>query len=38
MRAKAGISYHGVESSIPPSDLPTMSVVSEGGVTISIKH
>ncbi len=36
--AKAGIGYHGVASLIPPSDLPTLSVVGEGEVTISIKH
>jgi hypothetical protein len=38
MRAKAAIGYHGVISAIPPSDLPTLSVVGEGEVTISIKH
>ncbi len=38
VRAKAGIGYHGVVSSIPPSDLPTLSVVGEGEVSISIKH
>ncbi len=38
VRAKAGIGYHGVVSSIPSSDLPTLSVVSEGDVSISIKH
>ncbi len=38
MHAKAGIGYHGVASSIPPSNLPTMSVVGEGEVTIFIKH
>jgi hypothetical protein len=36
--AKAGIGYHEVVSLIPPSDLPTLSVVGEGEVTISIKH
>ncbi len=38
MRAKAGIGYYGVASSIPPSDLPTLSVVDEGEETISMKH
>ncbi len=38
VRAKAGIDYHGIVSSIPPSDLSTVSVVGEGEVTISIKH
>jgi hypothetical protein len=38
MRAKMGIGNYGVVSSIPPSDLPTLSVVGEGEVTISIKH
>ncbi len=38
IRAKAGIGYHGVASLIPPFDLPTLSVVGEGEVTISIKH
>ncbi len=38
VHAKAGIGYHGVASSIPPSDLPTLSVVGEGEVTISIKQ
>ncbi len=38
MRAKAGIGYHGVASLIPPSDLPTLSVVGKGEVTISIKN
>jgi hypothetical protein len=37
VRAKVGISYHGVASLIPPSDLPTLSVVGKGEVTI-IKH
>ncbi len=37
-RAKAAIGYHGVVSSIPPSDLPTLSVVDEDEVTIFIKH
>ncbi len=32
------VGYHGVASSIPPSDLPTLSVVGESEVTISIKH
>ncbi len=38
VRAKAGIGYHGVARSITPSDLPTLSVVGKGEVTISIKH
>ncbi len=38
MHAKVGIGYHGVASLIPPSDLPTLSVVGKGEVTISIKH
>jgi hypothetical protein len=38
VHAKVGIGYHGVTSSIPPSDLPAVSVVGEGEVTISIKH
>ncbi len=38
MRAKAGISYHEVASSIPPSNLLTLSVVDKGEVTIYIKH
>jgi hypothetical protein len=37
MRAKAGIGYHGVASLIPLSDLPALSEVSKGEVTISIK-
>jgi hypothetical protein len=37
MCTKAGIGYHGVASSIPRSDLPTLSVVGEGEVTIFIK-
>ncbi len=36
--ARAGVGYHGVTSSISPSDLPTLSVVGEGEVTIFIKH
>ncbi len=38
MRAKAGIGYQGVVSLLPPSDLPTMSVVGKDEVTIFIKH
>ncbi len=38
VRAKAGIGYHGVACSIPPFDLPTLSVAGEGEVTITIKH
>ncbi len=38
VRAKVGIGYHGVASLIPPSDLPTLSVVGEVEATISIKH
>jgi hypothetical protein len=38
MRAKASTGYHGVASLIPPSDLPTLSIVGEGEVTISIEH
>ncbi len=38
VRAKVSISYHGVARSLPPSDLPTLSVVGKGEVTISIKH
>jgi hypothetical protein len=38
MRAQAGINCHGVESSIPLSDLPTLSVVGKGAKTLSIKH
>jgi hypothetical protein len=38
VRAKAGIGYRGVASSIPPSDLPTLSVAGKGEVAISIKH
>ncbi len=38
VHAKVGISHHGVVSSIPPSDLPTLSGVGEGEVAISIKH
>ncbi len=38
VRAKADIGYQGVTSLIPPSDLPTLSVVGEGEVTTSIKH
>ncbi len=37
VHAKA-IGYHVVTSLIPPSDLPTLSVVGEGEATISIKH
>ncbi len=37
VRAKVGIGYYGVTSSIPPSDLPNLSVVDEGVVTLSIK-
>ncbi len=37
MSAKAGIGYHGVASLIPPSDLPTLSVMGKDGVTISTK-
>jgi hypothetical protein len=36
--ARAIISCHGAASSIPPSDLPTLSVVGKGEVAISIKH
>jgi hypothetical protein len=36
--AKADIGYRGVVSSIPPSDLPTLSVAGEGDVTIYIAH
>ncbi len=38
VRARVGIGYRGVTNSIPPSDLPTLSVVGESEVTISIKH
>jgi hypothetical protein len=38
VRAKAGVDYHGVASLIPPSDLPTFSVMGEGEVAISINH
>ncbi len=38
VHAKVGIGYHGVISLIPPFDLPTLSVVGEGEVAISIKH
>ncbi len=38
VRAKAGIGYHGVTSSIPPSDRPTSSVVGKGEVMVFIKH
>ncbi len=38
VHARAGIGYHRVASSIPSSDLPTLSLVGEGEVTISIKH
>jgi hypothetical protein len=38
VHAKADIGYHGIASLIPPSHLPTLSVVGEGEVTISIKH
>jgi hypothetical protein len=38
MHTKAGIGYHGVANLIPPKDLLTLSVVSKGEVTISIKH
>ncbi len=38
MDAKASIGYRGVASYIPPSDLPVLSVVGDGEVTISFKH
>ncbi len=40
VRARASIGYHGVVSSIPSSDLRTLSVVvvGKGEITISIKH
>ncbi len=38
VHAKAGIGHLGVASSIPTFDLPTLSVVGEGEVTIYIKH
>ncbi len=38
MHAKAVVGYFIIVSSISSSDLPTLSVVSEGEETISIKH
>jgi hypothetical protein len=38
VRANARIGYHGVVSLIQPSNLPTLSVVGKGEVTIFTKH